>query len=294
MENSFSHLIAVPGSRPKARELARHTAPVFDVTRLDEAQRLRYCGGWYLRDGTATVADELEKILVQQEIAAIRLQTPEPIAPVNPERVISADLENETLFLETSRELVDVKIASLRAIDLGVVGESQSALNQQQAEMHRWAEAMLTGLSYPEIRASLLGCGLRRPNPQGFLAVPERERLLRVERGTRFPVLCQESGPQALDSLLLFIDRLLTAAAPGVALPEVTTFWHDAVIEPVLRHRIEERDQRLSWLSTWLQHSEQHRSAVVDKEETNSGDPAPEPDPEDDSSQMRPDSRQAD
>ncbi len=294
MENVFTHLIAVPGSRAKARELARHTAPVFNVTQLDEAHRLRYCGGWYLRDGTAAVADALEEILVQQELAVIRIQTPEPIPPANPERVISADLENETLFLETSRELVDVEISSLQAIDLGVIGESQPALNQQQAEMQRWAEAMLTGLSYPEIRSSLLGCGLRRPNPQVFLAVPERERLLKVERGTRFPALCQESGPQALDSLLLFIDRLLTTAAPGVALPEVTDFWHDAAIEPVLRYRIEEREQRLSWLSMWVQHREQLRSAVIDREEESTRNSAPEPDPEDDSSQMRPDSGQAD
>ncbi len=250
--STFHHLIAEPGTRFVPRELGARFAPVLGSTAIDEAQRLRYCGGWLLRDGDEETVAQLQKEAMELDIRCHAITTEGEVVAEATERVLTADLDEGRIFLELPGELIDVAESEVMALDLGVVGAPQTPRNTQQEEMHRWAEGMLVGLSFPHIREGLLGCGLARPNPQVFLAVPDREQFLRIERGTRFPTLLEEAGPQALDALLLFIDRLLTALPEGRALPEVTQFWSDGAIERVLRRRIEERENRLSWLKAWL------------------------------------------
>ena len=234
------------------RDLGGRFAPIIGATAIDEAQRLRYCGGWLWRDGDAELVDRLR---IEAEGSGVACQvhvTDGEIEPETTERVLTASLEDGHLFLEIPNELVDVPVEVVLALDIGVVGETRHARTPSEEEMHRWAEGMLAGLSFPLVREALLGCGLGRPNPQIFLALPERPRFLRIERGTRFPALIAETGPQALDGLLHFLDHLLAELPVGRALPEVTRFWEEGGIEPVLRYRIEERENRLSWLRAWL------------------------------------------
>lgn len=250
--STFHHLIAEPGVRFVPRELGARFASVLGATAIDEAQRLRYCGGWLWRDGDEKTVALLEEQATELDIRCHAITTEGEVVAERAERVITADLDGGRIYFELPGELIDVAESEVLALDLGIVGETQAPRNAQQEEMHRWAEGMLAGLSFPHIREGLLGCGLARPNPQVFLAVPDRDQLLCIERGTRFPTLVEEAGPQALDALLLFLDRLLAALPEGRALPEVTRFWNDGKIEPVLRHRIEERENRLSWLVAWL------------------------------------------
>jgi hypothetical protein len=179
-----------------------------------------------------------------------------PVAPEATERVVTAELEGGRLLLELAHELIDVAPEEAQALDIGIIGSPQGARTPREEELRRHAEAMMMGLSFPRQREALHGCGLSRPNPQLFLALSGRARFLRIERGTRFPTLVGEAGPQAIDGLFLFIDRLLAALPPGCALPEVTQYWRDGTIDPLVRHRIEERENRLSWLRAWLTISE--------------------------------------
>lgn len=251
MSGPVHHLIIEPGETFVPRALGARFAPIVGATAIDEAQRLRYAGGWLWRDGDEETVEALAEVARDEGLAIRRLHSDGRVDPVRTERVLTADLERGHLFLETAHELVDVAVDSIDALDICVVGEPRAARRPKEEEMHRWAEGMLMGLSFPQQREALLGCGLARPNPQVFIVVGER--FLRIERGTRFPALIEETGPQALDSLLLFIDRLLAILPPGRALPEVERFWSEGVIEPVLHHRVEQREQRLTWLRAWLE-----------------------------------------
>jgi len=252
IEEEFHHLIAAPGERFVPRELAARFAPIVGSNAVDEAQRLRYCGGWLWRDGEEERVALLAEAAREHGLRALLHRTAGPVRPEATERVVTAELDGGTLLLELSHELVEVSPEEVAALDLGIVGTSQWARTPAEEQMRRQAEAMMMGLRFPRQREALHGCGLARPNPQLFLALADRERFLRIERGTRFPALVAEAGPHGIDGLLVFIDRLLAALPAGRALPEVSRFWSEGRIEPLVRHRIEERENRLSWLRAWL------------------------------------------
>jgi len=255
IEEIFHHLLAAPGERFVPRELAARFAPIIGSNAVDEAQRLRYSGGWLWRDGDEETVARLAEAARAHGVRALSHRTMGPVRPEATERVVTAELEGGKLLLELAHELLDLSPSEVLALDIGIIGSMQGARTPREEELRRNAEAMLMGLSFPRQREALHGCGLSRPNPQVFLALPERDRFLRIERGTRFPTLVAEAGPQAIDGLLHFIDRLLAELPPGRALPEVTLFWAEGRIDPLVRHRIEERENRLSWLRAWLERS---------------------------------------
>lgn len=252
----FHHLIAAPGERFVPRELAARFAPIVGATALDLAQRLRYSGGWLWRDGEEGTVERLAAAAREHGIRCAALRTEGPIPPEATARVVTAELEGGRLLLELAHELVDISPAEVSALDLGIIGTRQPARTPKEEELHRYAEMALIGLSFPRQREALHGCGLSRPNPQLFISVEGRERFLRIERGTRFPLLVAESGPQAIDALFTFIDRLLAELPPGRALPELSRYWSEGTIEPLVFHRIEERENRLTWLRAWLRSRE--------------------------------------
>ncbi len=254
MQSDWHHLIVQPGAKFVPRQLARRFAPILGRTAIDEAQRLRYSGGWLFRDGEAETVALLAEVCEADGVAATAFVTPLPIPPTLVDRIVSAEFDGERLILETPLEQIECSIGDVIALDLGVIGDALGARDQKQQEMHRWAEGALLGLSFRQVRGSLLECGLGRPIPQAHLVIRGRRPFLRIERGTRFPRQTEAGGSQALDNWLHFFDQFKNAIPPDRVLPEVESFWRDGIIEPVLWHRIEERESRLAWLRSWVDH----------------------------------------
>ena len=248
----WHHLLVPPGVAFVPRQLAGELARALGRVALDEAQRLRAGAGWILRDEEGDAVEQGARVLTDFGLPFERFTTVEPIAPAEFSRVRVARLEAGTLTAELHRESVTVDLAEIVAVDLFVVGQPRPALDKRGQEMQRWAEGMLIGLSYPALRQALFDAELSRPDLQAYIALPGRRSFLRIERGTRFPDLDLAESPQGLDRWLLFFDRLLASTPAERVLPEARAFWERAETNAVVRVRREEREQRRSWLRTWL------------------------------------------
>ena len=97
MRSEQHHLIAHPGATFVPRELAGAFAPLLRRTALDEALRLRYCGGWLIRDSDEETVAALRAAVDQVGIAASTVVTESPIEPAAIERVLSVSLDGDRM-----------------------------------------------------------------------------------------------------------------------------------------------------------------------------------------------------
>jgi hypothetical protein len=254
----YHHLLIAPGTKLDPSKIAKDSAPILESTVIDETRRLRYCGGWWLRDGTEQQAKSLQSLALEHGIPLRHIDAPQPSVKVEVIRTIRASFRDDRLELVTPHQSRQIPITSLRALDLSLKAddldeEKDLDTTQRKARsMRGLAEVMMVGSPAGDLLQLISESRLGNPRPRLTLLGPDSQAWS-IDRATVFPDLAAQGAAQSLANLLRFSGILIGSVSASCTTPETRALWQGGDLLPVRRDSTVEQQSRTEALHAWIQ-----------------------------------------
>jgi len=254
----YHQLLIAPGTNFLPSKIAKHSAPILESTVIDETRRLRFCGGWWLRDGTEQQAKSLQSLALEHGILLRHIDAPNPSEKVEVIRTIRASFSDDRLELVTPQQSRQIPISSLRALDLSLKAddideeEDLDTTQRKARSMRGLAEAMMVGSPAGDLLQLISEGRLGNPRPRLILLGPDPQAWS-IDRTTVFPDLAAQGAAQSLANLLRFSGILIGSISSSCTSPETRHLWQGGDLMPVRRDSTVEQQSRTEALHAWIQ-----------------------------------------